>query len=82
MPRVLGVDLPGDKPTHIALRHLYGIGPTTSLRLCEQAQLDPLRMAGELSEEEVARLVPVHDPGRVKSRACRGEAGGKSAGWS
>ena len=29
MPRILGVDLPNDKPTHISLRYIYGIGPTT-----------------------------------------------------
>ena len=29
MPRILGVDIPTDKPTHISLRlHIYGIGPT------------------------------------------------------
>ena len=32
MPRILGVDLPNDKPTHISLRYIYGIGPTTALR--------------------------------------------------
>ena len=26
MPRILGVDLPADKPTHISLRYLFGIG--------------------------------------------------------
>src|SRR5262245_49583320 len=35
MPRILGVDLPNDKPTHVSLRSLYGIGPTTALRLCD-----------------------------------------------
>ena len=34
MPRILGVDLPSDKPTHISLRYIYGIGPTTALQLC------------------------------------------------
>ena len=56
MPRILGVDLPNDKPTHIALRYIYGIGPTTSLQLCEQARVDPQRRAKELSDEEVARI--------------------------
>ena len=28
MPRILGVDMPNDKPTHISLRYIYGIGPT------------------------------------------------------
>jgi small subunit ribosomal protein S13 len=56
MPRIIGVDLPKDKPTHIALASIYGVGPTTSLQLCEQARLDPSRSAKELSEEEIARL--------------------------
>ena len=61
MPRILGVDLPNDKPTHIALRYIYGIGPTTSLRLCEQAGVDPQRRAKELTDDEISRLAGILD---------------------
>ena len=61
MPRVLGVDIPNDKPTHIALRYIYGIGPTLALRLCEQARVDPQRRAKELSDEDIARLAGILD---------------------
>jgi small subunit ribosomal protein S13 len=61
MPRILGVDLPNDKPTHIALRYLYGIGPTTSLRLCEQARINPLRRAKELNDDEIGRIAVLLD---------------------
>src|SRR3984957_11014957 len=61
MPRILGVDLPNDKPTHISLRYIYGIGPTTSLQLCDQARVDPLRKARELSDEDIARLATILD---------------------
>jgi small subunit ribosomal protein S13 len=61
MPRILGIDLPTDKKTHIALRYIYGIGPTTALRLCEQARVDPLRLAKELSDEEIARIATILD---------------------
>jgi small subunit ribosomal protein S13 len=61
MPRILGVDLPNDKPTHISLRYLYGIGPTKSLELCEKARIDPQRRARELNDEEVARLATLLD---------------------
>jgi small subunit ribosomal protein S13 len=61
MPRILGVDIPNDKPTHIALRYLYGIGPTLALRLCEQAHIDPYRRAKELSDDELARLAGILD---------------------
>jgi small subunit ribosomal protein S13 len=61
MPRILGVDLPNDKPTHISLRYLVGIGPTTALRLCEQARVDPRRKARELNDEEIARIATILD---------------------
>ena len=56
MPRILGVDIPNDKPTHISLRYIFGIGPTTALRLCEKAKVDPQSRAKELSDDEIARL--------------------------
>ena len=61
MPRILGVDIPPEKPTHISLRDIYGIGPTLALRLCEQARVDPQRRAKELSDEEIARLANILD---------------------
>src|SRR4051794_28004470 len=57
MPRILGVDLPNDKPTHISLRYIYGIGPTTALELCDKAGVDPQRRARDLSDEEIAKIV-------------------------
>lgn len=61
MPRILGVDIPNDKPTHISLRYIYGIGPTTALRLCEQANIDPQRRAKELTDDDLARLATILD---------------------
>src|SRR4029079_6035656 len=61
MPRIQGVDLPNDKPTHISLRYIYGIGPTTALELCEKARGNPLRKAKELSDEALSRLAGLLD---------------------
>jgi len=61
MPRILGVDLPNEKPTHISLRYIRGIGPTTSLEVCEKAKVNPQRKAKDLSEEEVARIATILD---------------------
>ena len=61
MPRIMGVDIPSDKPTHISLRYLYGIGPTLALRLCSEARLDPQRKARELSDDEISRLTTLLD---------------------
>ena len=61
MPRILGVDLPNDKPTHISLRYIYGVGPTLALRLCEMAKVDPQRRAKELTDDEISRLANILD---------------------
>jgi small subunit ribosomal protein S13 len=61
MPRLLGVDIPADKPTHISLRYLYGIGPTLALKLCDQARLDPQKRARELNDDEISRLATLLD---------------------
>src|SRR6266852_8439351 len=61
MPRILGVDIPNDKPTHISLRYLVGIGPTLALRLCEQARINPQRKAKKLSDDDLARLANILD---------------------
>jgi small subunit ribosomal protein S13 len=61
MPRILGVDIPSDKPTHISLRYLHGIGPSLALKLCEQARVDPQRRAKELTDDEIGRLATILD---------------------
>jgi small subunit ribosomal protein S13 len=61
MPRILGIDLPNDKPTHISLRYIRGIGPTTALEVCGKARVDPQRKARDLNEEEVARITGILD---------------------
>jgi small subunit ribosomal protein S13 len=61
MPRILGVDIPSDKPTHISLRYLYGIGPTKALELCERANIDPQRRARELTDDEIGRIANILD---------------------
>jgi len=61
MPRLLGVDIPVDKPMHISLRYLYGVGPTIARELCHKAGIDPQIRARELGEDEVARLAALLD---------------------
>ena len=56
MPRLLGVDIPNDKPTVYSLAYLYGVGPQTSRDLCQKAGVDPLKRARDLAEDELGRL--------------------------
>jgi small subunit ribosomal protein S13 len=56
MPRIQGVDIPPDKPTHISLRYIRGLGATTSLEVCDKLNIDPQRRAKELSDAELAQI--------------------------
>lgn len=56
MPRLIGVDIPNDKRTVIALTYLYGVGNTTAAKICEDLNLDPNRRAKELSDDELSSI--------------------------
>lgn len=56
MPRLLGVDIPNDRPTAISLTYLYGVGPKVSRELCHKAGVDPIKRARDLAEDELGRL--------------------------
>ncbi len=44
MPRLMGVDIPADKPTVFSLQYLYGVGPVVARELCEKAGSIPMCM--------------------------------------
>ena len=56
MPRVVGVDIPNDKVTWVALQYIHGIGKATALMICDRLGLDPQRRARDLTDEELARV--------------------------
>lgn len=61
MPRLLGVDIPADRPAVISLTYLYGVGPKIARELCQKAGIDPQVRARDLTEDEVARLAALLD---------------------
>ncbi|MBR5243827.1 MAG: 30S ribosomal protein S13 [Thermoguttaceae bacterium] len=61
MPRLLGVDIPNNRPTAISLTYLYGVGPQTAAELCRKANIDPTMRAKDLKEEDVAKLAVLLD---------------------
>ena len=56
MARISGVDIPREKRLEIALTYIYGIGRTTSHRVCEAAEVSVDTRVRDLTEEEIARL--------------------------
>ncbi len=63
MPRILGVDIPANKRIDIALRYIYGIGPTLAREIVEKAEVDPAIRAKDLTEEQLARISQVIQDG-------------------
>ncbi|MBQ9338007.1 MAG: 30S ribosomal protein S13, partial [Lentisphaeria bacterium] len=41
MPRIIGVDIPGNKRIEFALRYIYGIGPKIAEELVKRANIKP-----------------------------------------
>jgi small subunit ribosomal protein S13 len=61
MPRLLGVDIPNDRPAVVALTYLYGVGPQSARELCHKAGISQQARAADLHEDEVARLAALLD---------------------
>lgn len=56
MARIVGVDIPNDKPVHISLTYIYGIGRTTALKICEAAKVDSMVRVKDLTDEQLASI--------------------------
>lgn len=61
MARIAGIDIPREKPVGVSLRHLYGIGPTTSRQVLARARVKPEVRVKDLTEDEVNRIREVID---------------------
>ena len=56
MARIAGINVPVHKHTVIALTSIYGIGRTSSRKICELAGIAPTAKIKDLSEDEVGKL--------------------------
>jgi small subunit ribosomal protein S13 len=56
MPRIQGVDVPGDKKVPYSLAYIYGLGIPTGRRICADLTINPDGRAKDLTEEELARI--------------------------
>lgn len=54
--RISGVNIPANKHVVIALRSVYGIGPTRANEICKMANLEPNRIFSSLSEKELESI--------------------------
>jgi small subunit ribosomal protein S13 len=56
MARISGVDLPRDKRLDIALRYIYGIGPTRAYEIVTGSGVEGGTKVRDLSEDEVLKI--------------------------
>ncbi len=61
MARIAGIDVPADKRVEVALRRIYGIGPTLALKIIQQADLSGNPRVRDLREEELNKLREIID---------------------
>lgn len=64
MARILGVDIPGDKRIDIALRYIYGIGPSNSKEILDRAGIDGSIRAKDLTEQQLSQIAHAIQEGK------------------
>lgn len=61
MPRISGVSIPENKRIIISLTYIYGIGPSISRKVLQQAGIDENKKTSELKDEEVGKIRQIID---------------------
>ena len=56
MARIAGVNIPDNKHVVIALTSIYGIGRTTSKKLCSEAGINPDTKVSQLDNDQLENL--------------------------
>ena len=74
MARIAGVDIP-NKHIDIALTYIYGIGRSSAKKICEEAKIDTMKMANDLSQEELALVRDIIDKNYKVEGRLRTEIG-------
>ncbi|MCK9315285.1 MAG: 30S ribosomal protein S13 [Verrucomicrobia bacterium] len=59
MARILGVDIPNEKRIDIALRYIYGIGPSIAKEILAKAKIDPSVRAKNLTDQDLSQIVGI-----------------------
>ena len=57
MARIAGVNIPDNKHTVISLTYIYGVGRTTSQKICADAGVNPAAKIKDLSDGDADKIV-------------------------
>jgi small subunit ribosomal protein S13 len=76
MARIIGVEVPSNKRIDIALRYLYGIGPSNATEILDRANIEPSIRAKDLTEQQLSQIVhAIQEGGYVIEGDLRREIG-------
>jgi small subunit ribosomal protein S13 len=64
MARIIGVEVPPNKRIDIALRYIYGLGPSNSKVILAKANIDPALRAKDLTEQQLSQIVHAIQDGK------------------
>ena len=53
MARIVGVDIPNDKPVSISITYIYGIGRPTAAKICADAKVDGAIRVKDLTDDQL-----------------------------
>ncbi len=56
MPRIVGVNIPGEKQIEIALTYIYGMGRSLSKKILAETKINPSTQASKLTSQELNEL--------------------------
>ncbi len=56
MPRIIGIDIPGNKRLCISLTYIHGLGCKLASDVIEKLRLDPSMRAQRLTEDDIGRI--------------------------
>jgi len=69
--RISGITIPNDKRLEYGLTILFGIGVSAARKILEQAKVDYLKKAGELSMEEENRIRKIVEEMKIEGNLKR-----------
>ena len=61
MPRIVGIDIPDQKPIWISLTYIPGIGKYASDQILKEARIENATKAKQLTEDEISRIQQIID---------------------
>ncbi|MDD2402980.1 MAG: 30S ribosomal protein S13 [Victivallaceae bacterium] len=59
MPRIIGVEIPGNKRVEFALQYIYGIGPAKALEIITKLDIPADLRADKLTPDQIGAIVNI-----------------------